>query len=128
MKLRLFALILTLSLIAWAQGNPQDQQNSTPAPEAKASCCHHSADMKEGKGCCHHSGAGKSEGMTCCGGDKAGAKSCSNKDMKACMEQCKKDGKDCCANGKCDKDAKSCCGNTASNCCGASCERHRHAS
>ena len=48
MKFRLFAMILALSLVGWAQDNPSaSTPNSTPAP-AK-SCCHHAADAKDGK-------------------------------------------------------------------------------
>jgi hypothetical protein len=50
--------------------------------------------------------------------------------MKACMEQCKKDGKGCCADGKCCAEGKGCCGSeadkSAANCCGKSCSRHQH--
>lgn len=121
MKLRLFALILTLSLVVWAQGNPAPAApNSTPAPEAK-SCCHHMDQMKDGEGCCHHAKAEGKEAMNCCGKDKCemkDAKSCCNgKDMKACMKDGEK-GKESCCNGSSDK--------TAMNCCGKSCSRHGH--
>ncbi|MFI5113551.1 MAG: hypothetical protein ACHP7J_00300 [Terriglobales bacterium] len=140
MKLRLFASILALSLVAWGQGNtPQGNTpappppNSTPAPETKG-CCHHMADMKDGKGCCHHAKAEGKDAMACCGKDKCemkdGKSCCDAKDMKACMEQGKKDGKGCCADGKCGADGKGCCGSaadkTTANCCGDKCERHQH--
>jgi len=128
MKFRLFALIMALSLVAWAQGNTPAPAapNSAPAPETKG-CCHHMADMKDGKGCCHHAKAEGKDAMACCGKDKCemkdGKSCCDAKDMKACMEQCKKDGKGCCADGKCGGDGKD---KTAANCCGEKCERHQH--
>jgi hypothetical protein len=59
---------------------------------------------------------------------KDGKSCCDAKDMKACMEQCKKDGKGCCADGKCGTDGKgsSATDKTAANCCGEKCERHQH--
>jgi hypothetical protein len=135
MKFRLFALVLALSLVAWAQGNTPAPAapNSTPAPETK-SCCHHMSDMKDAKGCCHQAKGDGKDAMACCGKDKCemkdGKSCCDAKDMKACMEQCKKNGS--CADGKCGKDGKGCCGSandkTAASCCGDKCERHQHAS
>lgn len=128
MKLRILALTLVLSLVAWAQTSPPSPSapNSTPAPEAKG-CCHHMADQKDGKGCCHHDAAEGKDAMACCGKDKcdmkAGKSCCEGKDMKSCMKQ----GKDgCCAEGK------GCCGGsadkTAAGCCGGNkCEHHEHA-
>ena len=119
MKLRVFALVLALSFVVWAQGTPAPTAPSTPAPEAK-SCCHHMADMKAGEGCCHHAKAEGKEAMACCGKDKCEkneAKSCcAGKDMKECMKECEKDG-GCC--GSADK-------KTAAKCCGNSCDRHQH--
>src|SRR5215470_15618559 len=94
MKLRIFALMLTLSLVVWAQGNPAPADPGSSAPETKA-CCHHDADAKNGEGCCHHAKADGKE--ACCGKDKCEmkeGKSCcgEGKDMKACMEHCEKAG------------------------------------
>jgi hypothetical protein len=118
MKLRIFALILTLSLVVWAQETPSGSAtpNSTPATQAKG--CHHMANAKDAKdaACCHHSADAKDAGG-CCGKDK-----CEMKDSKACMEECKKDGGctegNCCKKGASDK--------TAASCCGDKCERHQH--
>ncbi len=124
MKFRLFAMILTLSLVGWAQDNPSaSAPNSTPAP-AK-SCCHHaSGDAKDAASCCGDNKCQMKDGKSCCAGmDMKNAKSGSGKDMKKCMKQCKKNGG--CADGKC-------CGSggekSAMNCCGTKCERHAHAS
>jgi len=120
MKFRLFAMILALSLVVWAQDNPSASTlNSTPAP-AK-SCCHHaSTDAKDAASCCSGNKCQMKDGKSCCAGmDMKDAKSCSGKDMKKCMKQCKKNGG--CADGKC-------CGaaageKSAMNCCGTKCER-----
>jgi len=50
MKFRLFALILALSLVGWAQDTPAASAapNSTPVPHAKA-CCHQNMAGKDGK-------------------------------------------------------------------------------
>jgi hypothetical protein len=122
MKFKLFAMILALSLAAWAQENPSAATpNATPKPDTK-SCCHHAAnagDATGAQGCCHHAQAkdatgaksmaeccGKNkcemkDGDTCCkGGEMAGAKSCcAGKDMKKCAKQCEKNGG--CTQGKC---------------------------
>ena len=127
MKFRLFALLLALSLIAWAQENPSAAApNATPKPEAK-SCCHHdhASDAKDAKGCCHHASADAKDASDCCGKDKCemkDGKSCAGKDMKACMKQCKKSG--ACTDGKCCGEAG---GKSAMNCCGNQCEHHPQA-
>jgi hypothetical protein len=124
MKFRLFALILSLSLVGWAQETPAGSAppNSTPATQAKACCHHNMADMKDGKGCCHHAAADAKDTMACCGKDKCAMKDgkscCDGKDTKAAMEQCKKSG--CCTEGKCCGDKKS--DKTAEGCCGSKCE------
>jgi hypothetical protein len=128
MKFRLFALILTLSLVVWAQEPPTGSvaPNSTPAPQAEG-CCHHMAGAKDGKNCCHHAAVDAKEATACCGKDKCemktGKSCCRDKEMKACMKLCKKNGncpagKDCCGAGASDK--------TAASCCGDKCERHQH--
>ena len=135
MKFRLFALILALSLVGWAQETPATPAapNSTAAPQAKG-CCHHDmADMKDGTGCCHHAAADAKDAMACCGKDKCeatdGKSCCEGKDMKAAMKNCKKNG--CCTDGKCCAEGKSCSeakgDKTAMGCGGNSCQRHPHA-
>ncbi len=132
MKLRLFALIavLTLSLAGWTQETPA-APNSTPAPQAQGCCHHNMADMKDGKSSCQHGSADAKDAMACCGKNKCEAKegqSCcagmaKDKDMKAAMKQCKKNG--CCKDGKCCGETKG--DKTAMNCCGSQCERHTQA-
>jgi hypothetical protein len=130
MKLRVFALILTLaaSMTGWAQDAPA-APNSTPAPKAEACCHHNMADMKDGKGCCHQAAADAKDAMSCCGKDmkkceaKDGKSCCAGKDMKAEMKECKKNG--CCKDGKSCGAAKG--DKTAMGCCGNKCEHHQAA-
>ncbi len=121
MKFRLFAVVLALSLVAWAQENPAaSNPNSTPKTETK-SCCHHAAGAKGAMACGHHAGADAKEGMHCCG-----------KSSECCgkgMAKGEKDGKSCCA-GKDAKDRKACAKGSAKQgacsggkCCGAKGEK-----
>jgi hypothetical protein len=108
MKIKLFAILLAMSLMVWAQENP-----ATPnaAPETK-SCCHHAnADAKDAAACCGKDKCDMKDGKSCC----ADMKSCAGgKDMKECMKQSKKDGGKCCGEA----------GKTSANsCCGNQCER-----
>ena len=104
MKFKLFAMILALSLGGWAQDNPSSSApNASQAPGK--SCCHHAMGAKDTKGCCHHGDAGAA---SCCGANKCPAKAtdtangkscCTDKNMKKCAKQCKKDagcGGKCC--------------------------------
>ena len=126
MKFKLFAMVLALSMVAWAQETPAGSTpNATPKPETK-SCCHHAAEAKGEMACCHHASADAKDAADCCGKDKCdmkdGKSCCGGKDMKACMTACKK-------NGGC-KDGK-CCGaagqKSAMDCCGNKCQRQEHA-
>lgn len=95
MKHKLFALILALTVVSWAQTatqtTPAAPAENTSTEKAKCACC-----------------AGK-DGASCCG-----------KDAKSCM----KDGKtttSCCKDG-CGKDKMaSCCDRKAGNACGEGC-------
>jgi len=130
MKFRLFALILALSLVGWAQDTPA-APNSTPAPHAQA-CCHQNVAGNDDKGCCHNAAADAKDAAACCNKDKCAMKDgkscCDGKDMKAAMKECKKSG--CCTDGKCCTEGKSCGeakgDKTAMGCCGSKCERHPH--
>ena len=131
MKTKLVALLLALTLTAWAQtavqqASPQDKPAVGETKDAM-SCCHgmkdHGADAMS---CCKHEAkAGQENTMSCCSG-KSGKASC----MKA--EKDKSAG--CCGgDAGCCKDAKGCCGEskddnkTSMNCCGDKCERRAHA-
>lgn len=133
MKSKIFALILALTVVSWAQTSTQaapsdSTQNSTPADKTKASCCekmaangascqrHGKKDAKDTASCC-----GK-EMKSCCGGEDA--KSCMKADKGAagcCKDGCGKDktakaccggkecGKNCCSSMKSEKTARNCC-------------------
>jgi hypothetical protein len=134
MKSKIFALILALTVVSWAQTSSQpapsdSTKNSAPAEKTKASCCdkmdtngascprHGKKDAKDMASCC-----GGKEVKSCCG-DKD-AKSCMKDDKAAagcCKDGCAKDkaaktccggkecGKGCCSSMKPDKTAKNCC-------------------
>lgn len=124
MKFKLFAMILALAVVSFAQTATQ----TTPATEQKqsaqsddnkdATACQKMMDGKDGSCCMHHDMAAKDgkEAMTCCGGKNA--KSCkkvmkNSKDKMAAMcgdgKCCGKDAKDCCKHD--DKEmAMACCG------------------
>ncbi len=137
MKLKAFALILSLSfamtMTGWAQDTPATSATpkSTPAPKAEGCCHHNMADMKGGKSCCHQAAADAKDTMSCCGKDndknkceaKDGKSCCAGKDMKAEMKECKKNG--CCEDGKSCGGAKS--DKTATGCCGNKCQHHQEA-
>jgi len=121
MKFRLFAIILALSLVGWAQENPSSP-NATPAPGK--SCCHHAMGAKDAKGCCHH---GEANGASCCGANKCSAKGkdaanakscCSDKSMDKCAKECMKSGG---CGGKCCGQANE---KSAMNSCGKHCASH----
>lgn len=132
MKFRLFALILALSLVGWAQETSAAPAapNSTPAPQVQGCCHHNMANMKDDKGCCHHAAADAKDTTACCAKNKCegknGTSCCEPKDMTAAMKKCKKNG--CCTDGKCCGEAKSCSeakgDKIAMGCCGSKCERH----
>lgn len=135
MKYKMFALILTIAVMSWAQtATPvvpsTTPQSTVPAAKAKCGCCDKmaAADSKDTPACCAHHDMKTADGkeMSCCAGKDAKA---GGKDAMACMKNskdkaascckgkdgCTKDscGKDkaaaaCCA-GKCGKDEKSCC-------------------
>ena len=127
MKSKIFALILALTVVAWAQTS-DSTQNSTPVDKAKASCCD---KMANGAACPRHGKKDAKETASCCGG-KEMKSCCGDKDAKSCMKAdkgaagCCKDGcgkdktaKDCCGDKEC---GKGCCSSsksekTAANCC-----------
>ena len=125
MKHRIFALILALSVMSWAQTATQTQ-NTAPADKAKCSCCEKmAANVKDAHSCCGHRDvkASDSKEMACCSGKDA--KCCGDKDAASCDKNCGTDkaAANCCG-GNCGKDCKEgACSKkkddkTASNCCG----------
>ena len=138
MKFKLFAMILALTVVSFAQtatptapSATQDQSKQADN-NTEASSCQKMMEGKEGSCCMHHDMAGKDgkDAMACCGGKEA--KSC-KKMMKAgkvkmaamCGDGkcCGKDAKDCCKPGSADekKMAMACCGGSQ---CGTG--QHEH--
>jgi hypothetical protein len=139
MKHKVFAFLLALSVMSWAQtaiqNSPAAKADPNQPDQKKAACicCEKgSGEAKDGASCCrHHDAAAKSskEAMSCCAGKDAGC--C--RDGAACKrgDQVKADAancKDCCKH----EAGKSCCmekEKSAMKCCGADrCGRHSDAS
>ena len=126
MKHKLFALILALTVISWAQTatQPAPSAASQDAPEkAKCACCDKmAADAKDGHACMRQGKGDPKDMASCCAG-KEGTSCCGGKDAKSCMKgdktaaSCCKEG---CGQGKmatcCDRKAAKGCGK---GCCGA---------
>lgn len=125
MKYKMFALILALTVVTWAQTATQTapsapQQNTAPADKAKCACCDKmaSADAKDVHRCCARHGAPMADAKemaSCCAG-KDEKSCCGGKDAQSCMKVGKM--ADCCKGKegmKCDRKAgkdcrKGCCG------------------
>ena len=121
MRLKIFALILALTVVSWAQtvtqNTPSSPQQSGAPEKATPSCCDKMAatDSKDAHAACMRQHDGKEMASCCPGKDEKSC--CDSKDSKSCM----KDGKmaDCCkgkAGMKCDREAGKECGK---DCCGS---------
>ncbi len=123
MKFKMTALILALTVVAWAQtatptAPAAPQQSTAPEQKAKCPCCDKMAmkDAKDAHSCCmhHEKDASGKETASCCGGKDAMSCMKGDKDKTAhacCGDKCSKDaaGKMSCA-GKCAKECeKGCC-------------------
>ncbi len=128
MKHKVFALILALTVVSWAQTatptTPAVPQQNTAPDKAKCACCDRMAtsDSKDGHASCmrqHDHAADGKEMASCCAGKDA--KSCCNgKDAKSCMKD-DKNMASCCKEG-CGKDkTASCCDRKAGKECGKGC-------
>lgn len=146
MRYKMLALVLTLTVVSWAQTATQNapstpQQSTHPVEKAKCSCCDKTAaaDAKETLACCaHHDMSAKEiKAGSCCAGKNASAKramSCmrngKHENASCCKDSCSNEGcgkdsstKDKTASARCDgKDRKSCCSGkkaekTAKSCC-----------
>jgi len=121
MRHKLFAAILALTVMSWAQTSTQTapSQNPSPAEKAKPTCCQKMANgAKDGGPTCMRHKDGK-EMASCCAG-KEGASCCSGKDATACM----KDGKctaGCSKEGSGTEKAASCRDRKAGKDCGKGC-------
>lgn len=115
MKCKIFALILALTVVSWAQTATQTP-TQPPAEKAKCACCDKtaSADSKTTGMACNRQGKNGKEMASCCGGKDA-ASCCAGKDSNCCMKDAKNVA--CCKD--CGKDAKD---KTASACCNGNCK------
>lgn len=134
MRYKILALILTMTVVSWAQTasqstTPNPQQNSAPAAKAKCPCCdkmaagkmkcaNHAMQAKDGQD--PEAMSSSKDGMSCMRNKQGAAASCCGKDCEknkcgkdktasCCGDRCNKDGKNCCAVKAGEKTAKSCC-------------------
>ena len=140
MKLKLIALVLSLTLASWAQSTTSPDEKST-AGDSKATCpcCDKMAsanqkptDQKETQACMGHSSTAKDDKatMSCCAGkDNAG---CCGKDGKSCAKSDPASAS-CCMGDKDKSQEMTCCSDKdgkkmTHDCCGGNqCEKHDHA-
>ena len=121
MKHKLFALILALTVVSWAQTATQSTP-STSAPttsdSSKCACCDkmaassqdgHMSCMRQQHGDAKDTAAGKN-GVSCCGG----------KDAKSCMKG-DKTAASCCKDGCGKGNMATCCDRKAAKGCGKGC-------
>jgi hypothetical protein len=109
MKHKVFALILALTVLSWAQTATQTP-TQPPAEKAKCACCDKmpSANAKGAGMACRRQSKDSKAVESCCGGKD----SASGKDGKSCDKNAS-----CCKD--CGKEAKD---KTASACCGGNCK------
>ena len=128
MRYKMFALILALTVVTWAQTATQNtpstpQQSTVPADKAKCACCDKmaAADSKDAPACCtHHAmqAKGSKEMASCCAGKDA--MSGGGKDAMSCMKNEKDKASASCCKGGCSKDSCS-KDKTATACCAGKC-------
>jgi hypothetical protein len=118
MRYRTLALILALTIVAWAQtATPNVQSSTAPADQTKCACCDKAAaaDAKSGQSCARHMAQSTGKELPCCGASRDG-KSCCGRKAKSCVNGA--EGKACCSR---DKTASSCCRPDCSKTCGQDC-------
>jgi hypothetical protein len=108
MKHKVFALILALTVVSWAQtstpATPSAPADNTATEKAKCACCGKmAASAKDGHAACMRHGKGDAKDMASCCAGKEGSSCCGGKDAKSCMK---------------DKTAASCCKDKKASCCG----------
>ena len=124
MKHKLFAMVLALTVMSWAQTATQPAP-STPtqsAPEkANCACCDKmAAGAKGGHAACMRQGKGDMKDMASCCAGKEGASCCGGEHAMSCMKG-DKTAASCCKDG-CDKGKMaSCCDRKAAKGCGKGC-------
>jgi hypothetical protein len=122
MKHKIFAMILALTVIPWAQTAIQTpagpQASPAPAEKAKTSCCDKMSGMKDGASCARHGkkSANAKAGSCCAAKDSS---CCSGKEGMSCMKDQNAAASRCKGNCMKDKTASSCCGGQGceKNCC-----------
>jgi len=128
MKHRILALMLTMTVVSWAQTATQStpstpQQSTAPAEKAKCACCDKMAasDAKGEHAACMRHGHGDAKEMASCCAGKDDKSCCGGKDAMSCMKGDKAAAESCCKDG-CGKDKKaSCCDHKAGKSCGKDC-------
>lgn len=115
MRNRIFAIILALTVVSWAQSS-NSNPSTTTAEKSACSCCEKMAGSDSGKAdcCAQHGKDGKAmaascsrEKGKCCGGD---AKSCMRAEKgKSCCSECGKEKASTCCGDKCAKACKGRC-------------------
>jgi hypothetical protein len=123
MRNKLFALILALTVVSWAQTATQTTPTqSAPAAETtKAACCDKmAADSKDGHAACMRSSkmSDDKEMASCCGGKETA--SCCGKDSKSCMKD-EKSAASCCKDARAKDKTASCCDRKTGKECGKGC-------
>lgn len=124
MKHKIFALILALTVVTFAQTatqtTPSAPEQSSPE-KAKPACCDKmSADSKGGHGSCMRHGHGDAKEMASCCAGKEAASCCGGKDAKSCMKD-DKTAASCCKEGCGKAKMASCCDRKAAKQCGRGC-------
>ena len=124
MKHKIFALILALTVISWAQTATQPAPSAptqgTPGKAKCAGCDKMAADSKDGHASCMRHGKGDAQDMASCCAGKEGKSCCGGKNAKSCMKD-DKTASSCCKDG-CSKDKMaSCCDRKSGKECGKGC-------
>lgn len=121
MKFKIFAMILALTVVSWAQTatqTPAPPQGSTaPAEKDKTSCCDKMA-TKDGASCQRHAKGAMKAGSCCAGKD---ASCCGSMDAMSCMKDKTTTASSCKENCMKDQTAAACCGGKSGNSCGKTC-------
>jgi hypothetical protein len=118
MRHKIFALILALTAITWAQTAAPTTPSAPQGTPSKCACCEKmaSADAKDAHACCARHGSDAKDMASCCAG-KDEKSCCGGKDAKSCAKDPKM--ADCCKGKdgmKCDRKAAKGCGK---DCCGS---------
>ena len=124
MKHTIFALILALTVMSWAQTGSQPAPSAPTqggTEKANCACCDKMAmDAKDGHTACKRHGKGDAKDMASCCNGKEGKSCCGGKDAMSCVKD-EKASASCCKDG-CGKDkGASCCDRKAAKGCGKGC-------